>query len=115
MHTFVDRNGHPYRAAQARQSSLDATNPRVRTIQREIAQRYEQLSIIPNDAPVGDFSLEGSSCHEALTMARRHAERWQDDRTLACMTAGGCNWENEGGAPQSAATRHALIGDPTTT
>lgn len=111
MQTFVDRNSHPHRAAEARQFSLDATHPRVRTIQREIAQRYEQLAAIPNVAPIGAFSLGDSPCDEARTTpaSSRGAARWHEDGTVGPASPGGCNWENEGGAPRYAAPAHATV------
>lgn len=103
MQTFVDRSSHPHRAAEARQFSLDATHPRVRTIQREIAQRYEQLAAIPNDAPVGAFSLRGSPSDAVAPALSRCAARWHEDRTVGPASPGGCDWEDEGGAPRDAA------------
>jgi hypothetical protein len=41
------------RAAEARQSFLDAANPEIRAIHQELVWRYEQLASLPDTTPIG--------------------------------------------------------------
>lgn len=90
-----------FRGTDARELSLAAANPRVRKIQREIAERYEQLAAIPNDDPIGTFGFGATRREPTLTgTAGSAAARWQEGRAAAAASRSGCDWENEGGAPR---------------
>lgn len=91
------------RAAEARQSSLTATNPAVRAIHRELAWRYRQLAGLPNLLPLGDATLS-EQWFDAAPSALRDRARWAEDQTVEASTRSGAAWENEGGAPHARST-----------
>lgn len=88
-----------HRAFQARQSLLDATNPVVRAIYREIDQRFRQLAAFPNSAPIDHTDWPSHPTEDVLA--------WQPDgvadagremdRDEGASTRDNDRWENEGG------------------
>lgn len=90
-------------AAEARRSLLEATNPRVRAIYRELVLRFRQSAKLPN-LPAGDavWSAPPCSTDAPLAGAEDHDRTgWQEGRTANPSPRPIAEWENEGGALRS--------------
>lgn len=88
------------RACEARQSALDATNPVVRAIYRDLDRRFQQLAAFPDVAPLGPttwLSHPTGAAPAPQPGSVRHACQSSDDDAQA-STRGRERWENEGGA-----------------
>lgn len=88
-----------HRAFEARQSALDATNPVVRAIFRDLDQRFRQLAAFPNTAPLRHTDWLSHPTADALALQPNSAagESAETDRDEQASIRDSENWENEGG------------------
>lgn len=88
-----------HRAFQARQSALEATNPIVRAIYRDLDQRFRQLAAFPNAAPIGHMVWSSPPTEDALALQPSSTtdESAQAERDDQASVRDNESWENEGG------------------
>jgi hypothetical protein len=86
------------RACEARRSALDATNPVVRAIYRDLDRRFQQLAAFPDVAPLGPTTWSSHPTGDAPALQSGSVRRQSLDGDAEASTRGNERWENEGGA-----------------